>query len=155
MGEWLPYVTLDWMIIGAFVALIGVDSMRSGSRRAAALALAFPLGAFLFIHLGAAFGMGKFVALLGGAGQAIAFLALTFILFLSFTRYTESYDGGGLIHAVLVGVATTAVIIASWLSVSPLLELWHPNALITALFGDIYRFWWLLSGLLILSFVRR
>lgn len=154
-SEWFPYVTLDWVIIGVLVALVGVDSLWSGSRRAAALALAFPVGAFLFIHIGAAWGVGKFVASIGGVGKAITFIVLVTILFLYFTRYTESYDGGGLIHAALVGAATAAVVIASWLSVQPLLELWHPNAAITAIFGDAYRFWWFFIGLAILSFVRR
>src|SRR3989344_1686341 len=122
ISEWLPFVTMDWLILGGLVALVGIDSLRSGSRRAAALALAFPIAALLHISIGSARGVGELVVSLGATGQTIAFLVLALVLFFSFTRFTDSYDGGGFLHAALVGVATTVVVIVSWLSVPPLLE---------------------------------
>ena len=154
-SEWLPFITPDWLILGGLVALVGIDSLRSGSRRAAALALAVPIAVLLHTLIGSAWGIGELVAPREAMGTAIVFVVLAFLLYLAFTRFTDSYDGGSFLHAFLVGVATAAVIIVSWLSVPSLLEFWQPNAVITALFGETYRFWWLLAGLATLSFVRK
>lgn len=153
--QWTSITSIDWLILALAVALVGIDTIRNGSRRGTALALAFPIAVLLYSHIGSAWSIGTLTSTLGTTGQAAVFLALVLILYLSFTRFTDSYDGGSILHAVLVGITVATIVSVSWLSVPALTDTWGFSPPIIALFDELYRFWWLLGSLGLLAILRK
>lgn len=146
----------DWIIIGAAVALIALDALRSGSARAAALALSLPATMLLLNALPKAFLAGPFAAGLKSPTEQLFIFAVIFVaLYFATHRIIFTFsDGGGVIQALIAGLAATIVLVVVWLQVPSLETLWHFGDQVQLVFGEAYRFWWLLVAYLGLAFVR-
>jgi hypothetical protein len=146
----------DWFIIAAFVALVALDALRAGSARATALALALPLTSILMNALSSAFLVGSIATQFPqGGGQAVLFGIVFAILFLAIHRIVHSFaETGGTLQALIAGVSAVAVTLVVWLQVPALDTLWHFGPQVQLVFGEPYRFWWLVAAYFGLAFVR-
>ncbi len=107
----------DWIVLGAVVAFVALDALRSGSWRAVALVVSTPVALLLF----SAF---KSAAVLASLGtqlttpllQAVLFIVLTFAVFLLVRRMSANWisDSGAPLQALLAGLAATAVLTVTW-----------------------------------------
>lgn len=145
----------DWIVLGVFAAIVAFDAYRSGSGRAIALALAFPLTLYLMTALSGAAILGPLTKqFASGTAQSILFALLCVALFLAVYRMTFRYGNGGIVQALLSAIALTAVVAVVWLQVPGLIALWHFGPQIQAVFGDTYRFWWIAGAYSALAFTR-
>ena len=158
-GSWkvaFSALPVDWLIIAALVILIAFDSLRSGTARAAALALALPATMLLTSVLPKAFFLGP---LSEGfklpTGQLLIFGAVFVVLYIACYRTIFAFaDGGGVLQSLLAGFGATIILIVVWLEVPALGALWHLGDQVQAVFGETYRFWWLAGAYIALAFVR-
>lgn len=146
----------DWFIIGAVAALMALDALRSGSARAASLALSLPVTLFLLEALPEAMFVGPMVAgLTSPMEQLVIFVVLFVAAYLGAHRIIFTFsDGGGVVQAIIAGLAGAIVLIVVWLQVPGLQSIWHFGDQVQAVFGEAYRFWWLVAAYAGLAFVR-
>ncbi len=150
-------VPADWFIIGRVALAAAFDCIRGGARRVSQIALAFPLSALLMQSLPHAFILGDAIKQLTTPLMQALVLGLVFaVLYVLLGRIGISWggEGGQPMQAALAGVAMTSIIITMWLPTPALDSLWHFGPQIQDLFGDQYRFWWLVGSLGALAFVR-
>jgi len=150
------YFSIDWILIGVLVVVIALDAMRSGSARAGSIAIAAPLALLLSGAVSQAAFIGSVVGQFSGASaQALLFGAIFIVTFLFVNRIVDSFSGsGGLVQATFAGIAATAVLLVVWLQVPGLQSLWHFGPQIQMIFGEAYRFWWLIVAYAALAVVR-
>ena len=154
-GNLVEHWPTDWIVLGAIAALIALDALRSGSARAAALSIALPLTTLLTSLLPSAFLVGSFSAQTSPSVQAIIYNVLLVALFLFLHRIVYSFsDAGGVLTALFSGIAAAVVLAVTWLQVPLFDSLWHVGPSMQAVFGEAYRFWWLLVAYAGLAFVR-
>ncbi|OGG79171.1 hypothetical protein A3A39_03575 [Candidatus Kaiserbacteria bacterium RIFCSPLOWO2_01_FULL_54_13] len=150
-------VPTDWMIIGSFAILAAFDCVRSGARRVCTLALALPPTVILAESLSKA-------EILGGiTGQfstpmleAVLFGILLVGMYVLIARIGLSWgeEAGQTIQAALAGVALTAIVVTIWIATPALDQLWNFGPQVQQIFGESYRFFWLLGSFAALAFVR-
>ena len=150
------HLPVDWIIIGVLVIVIAFDAIRSGSARAATLALTAPLTLLLFGALSHAAIAGPVVAQFSAvSAQMLLFGAVFVVTFLFMSRIVDSFSGnGGVLQGLLAGIAGTVVLLVISLQVPALQTLWHFGPQVQLIFGEAYRFWWLLVAFAVLAFVR-
>lgn len=148
---------LDWVILAGFAALAIFDSMRAGPGRAIIFSLAFPLVLVFLQYLPSA----QFID--GFLKQFTTPLSQTIIIFILFGalalmigRMMESFsmESGQIIQSVIAGVSAAIVFAVIWTQLPALTYIWHFNDQVTHLFGETYRFWWLLLAYAGLGFSR-
>lgn len=152
----LAHWPIDWILIGACAAFIALDAVRSGSARAAALALALP-ATLLFLDALPHATLPEMVLkqLSTHAGQLIVFAVLFALLYIAIHRMIFGFSGGGeVIQALITGLAATIVLVVVWLQVPALDSLWHFGPQVQAVFAESYRFWWLIVAYAALAFAR-
>jgi hypothetical protein len=143
-------------MIAILAALFVMLSVWRGSAVAVTLTLAAPLALLVTQALSSAAFLGSVAQQFPtGTPQALLFLAVLIAVSILIHRITSSFsDGGGMLTSLVAGLAVTAVLIVVWIQVPALQSLWHFGPQVQAVFGAAYRFWWLLSALLALAFVR-
>ncbi|MDO8561545.1 MAG: hypothetical protein Q7S05_01830 [bacterium] len=154
----LPSVPTDWIIIVILVILIAFDAVRSGLGRVTSLVLSLPATLFLISAL-------PHAKVLSGLTEqfsapllkAVIFGVVFVATYLLVRRMSDPYETkrGEVIQALLAGVAGTAIAVVVWLQVPELQSVWHFGPQVQAVFGEQYRFWWLLISLIALSTFRR
>ena len=147
----------NWIILGFIAVVIAAECLRAGTNRVVSLALALPLAFLILSALPSA-------AFLGGILekaqtqmiQAIILLALVILAYILTYRILGFYSdsSGQPLQSLLTGVATTAILVVLWLQVPGLTSLWHFGDQVQAVFGEAYRFWWLLGSYITLAAVR-
>ena len=147
----------NWIILGFIAVVIAAECLRAGTNRAVSLAHALPLAFLILSALPSA-------ALLGGVlekaqtpmVQAIILLVLVALAYILTYRILGFYSdsSGQPLQSLLTGVATTAILVVLWLQVPGLTSLWHFGDQVQAVFGEAYRFWWLLGSYITLAAVR-
>jgi len=150
-------IPMDWIILGVVALLAAFDVVRAGSRRVTTFALALPVALLAFSALGQAAVLGPITAGLSlSYAQALFFIALVFIMYILIGRIGISYGSGPgqPIQAALAGVALAAITTVVWIQVSPLDSIWHFGSQVQSLFGESYRFWWLIGSYMALAFAR-
>lgn len=151
------HIPTDWILILAFAALVAFDTMRSGSGRAAALALTAPVAIVLAGQLSQAalvsHVMQRFTAPVFMATAVCAVFVLTYIL-VRRMGITHSNNNGQVIQALMAGSAAAAVLVAVWLQVPELQSVWHFGSQVQTVFGEQYRFWWIIGSYVALAFIR-
>lgn len=150
-------IPTDWMIIGVFAIFAAFDALRSGARRTVQLALALPLAAILVVSLSSATVLGSIVGQFSTPIlQAILFFIILAIMYVVIGRIGLSWgeETGQTIQAALTGVAATAVVLVFWLQIPALGALWHFGPQVEVIFGEGYRFFWLIGSYAALAFVR-
>ena len=150
------HVSMDWVIVAVLVILISLDAIRSGSARAATLAISAPLTLVLFNALSHAAIAGPVAAQFSGVSAQMLLFGVVFVVtFLMINRIVDSFSGtGGVVQAVIAGIAGTAVLLAVWVQVPGLQSLWHFGPQVQMIFSESYRFWWLLASYIGLAAIR-
>lgn len=150
-------VPTDWMIIGAVAIFAAFDTLRSGARRTCTFAFALPV---TYVLIGS---VPQAVVLGGIAGQfstpllqAILFFIILAVIYVTVSRIGLSWGGeaGQTIQAALAGVAGTALLVVFWLQIPALSTLYHFGADVQNIFGESYRFFWIIGSYAALAFVR-
>ncbi|MDO8514104.1 MAG: hypothetical protein Q7S50_01010 [bacterium] len=146
----------DWIIIGAFAAFAALDTMRSGTARAAALMLSLPATLFLVGVLPKAALIGPASAQFTAPLAQLAIFAVIFAaLYVVAHRAIFTYsDGASVVQALIAGLAATIVLVVVFLQIPALQSLWHVGGSVQMVFGEAYRFWWLVGAYSALAFVR-
>ena len=145
----------DWIVIGAVAMLIALDSLRSGRARASALALSLPATLLITSALPHAAFLGTLGATTSSVMQVVVFTGIFIAMYISAYRMIFSFsDGGGVIQSLVAGIAAAIILTVVWLLVPALHSIWHFGPQVQAVFGEAYRFWWLLASFAALAFVR-
>lgn len=156
-GNLLANLPADWIAIAAFAILVAFDSLRSGTSRAIALALAMPASILFFSLLQHAAVIGKFTAQFTSLSLQATLFGIVFAgTYILARRMAMRYSGneGAVIQSVLAGAATAFVVVVLWLQVPALQSIWHLGAQVQNIFGEIYRFWWILGSYIALAAIR-
>ena len=151
-------IPLDWIILGALVVLIALDSLRSGIGRACAISLALPAALLLF-SLSQKAVILKDVDSLNSSPmiQLAVFGIIALACYLLARRMALEYIESGTgepIQALLAGGAATVVLIVVWLQLPMTDSVWHLSDKVHAVFSESYRLVWLLGAYLGLAFAR-
>jgi len=151
-------IPLDWIILGALVVLIALDSLRSGIGRACAISLALPAALLLF-SLSQKTIILKDVDALNSSPliQLAIFGIIALACYLLARRMALEYIESGTgepIQALLAGGAATVVLIVVWLQLPMTDSVWHLSDRVQAVFSESYRLVWLLGAYLGLAFAR-
>lgn len=150
-------VPVDWMVIGGFTLLAALDCVRSGARRVSQLSLAFPLAALLMQSLPQAFILGDVADQFSTPLMQALLLGVVFVsLYILIGRIGLSWGGeeGLAIQAAIAGVAASGIVVTMWIATPPLQSLWHFGPQVQEIFGETYRFWWLLGSFAALAYLR-
>lgn len=151
----LSQIPIDWMIIGVFFIIVFVDAIRTGSIRAASLAVSFPLTAYLYQMLAQTALFSSVAAQFKtNLEQALIFAILEVVIFVCLHQMLRSFDTyTSIMSAAVCGLAATMAVLAAWTGVPVLQSIWHFDPLIQTIFGASYRFLWLLAAYLALAFI--
>lgn len=150
-------VPLDWVIIAVFAIIMTADALRGGPSRATALALALPLTLLVANSLPDARLMGGVAAQLTSPVIGAVFDGiLLVVLFICMYRITDTFgvDSAHPVQALFSGLAVAAIAVVIWLQIPALDGVWHFGPQIQAIFGEVYRFWWLLIAYIAIAFAR-
>ncbi|MBI2612696.1 hypothetical protein HYW59_02695 [Candidatus Kaiserbacteria bacterium] len=150
-------IPIDWMIIGGFALLAALDCVRSGARRVSQLTLAFPLAALLMQSLPQAYLVGDIAKQFSTPlMQALLLGALFVALYIFIGRIGLSWGGeeGQTIQAAIAGVAAAGIVVTMWVATPSLMSLWHFGPQVQEIFGETYRFFWLLGAFAAFAYVR-
>ncbi|MBI4090795.1 MAG: hypothetical protein HY422_02120, partial [Candidatus Komeilibacteria bacterium] len=74
--------------------------------------------------------------------------------FLGRIGLTWGGEEGLTIQAAIAGVAAAGVVVTMWVATPPLQSLWQFGPQVQEIFGETYRFFWLISAFAALAFVR-
>src|SRR3990167_4715631 len=149
---------VDWIVIGAFVIIAAFDCLRSGANRVSTLALALPAAALVFSALAGAVIIGDIAGQFASPMlQGVLFAIVFVVMYILVGSIGISYgsESGRPLQAALGGIAAAAIIIVVWMGMPVLNDLWNFGTQVQSIFGEAYRFWWLIGSYAALAFVRR
>ncbi len=146
----------DWIILGALAILVSLDALRSGSARAASIALSLPVTLLLVTAIPHTFFLGPLTAQFSSpAVLAITFLVILTAMYFMVHRTVFTFsDGGAIIQSLIIGMVAVVVLVVVWLQVPALESLWHFEPQVQEVFGPAYRFWWLVAAFFGLALAR-
>ena len=156
-SNFFSHIPTDWIVIIAFAILIAFDAVRSGTGRACALALSLPVTLFLISEIPHAKVLSGIASQFGTPTLKAVLFGIVFVVaYILVRRMSAAYrnNNGASIQAVIAGVATAAVLVVVWLQVPELQSVWHFGAQVQAVFGEAYRFWWVMGAFAALAFVE-
>ena len=142
----IPFPT-DYIVIFALFAVASFWSFQGGGTRVASLTLAFPMALFVFDKLGETAIVGEQLTLLAETPYiTMAVFVITFLLMYLLVRsITNDYGGinGLVLQSLLLGLAATAMVLATWHSLPFLTELWQFSDHIAMLFVPEFILGWM------------
>jgi len=147
----------DWILIGALVAFVALDTIRSGSNRACALALALPIASILFSLVPHTFILEGVLKQFGSPlAQAICYVVLLVGVYILVHRMLFMYgdSSGSPLPALMTGAALAALFTVFWLQEPALGALWTFGDQVHLVFAESYRALWLLAGYALLAYSR-
>lgn len=155
----LTHPPIDWVIFLVIAIILLVDSLRSGTGRASAVALAAPASYFLYteLELGKTFILSQLTSSLNTTVLQAGLLAGIFVLtFFLFHRIMYSFGGSSAspLQSILSSLSATVVLIVMWVHVPVLESVWHFSSQFQSAFGATYAFLWVVVAYLALAFVR-
>lgn len=134
-----------------------VDALRSGSGRVSTIAIA----ALVTLAVYAAVPQAAYLDVLTRqlstpVLQAALFGVIFMLTFLLVRKMFYDYDEmhGQPIPAIFAALAVTIIIIAVWLQAPALEAVWRFGPQVKSIFGEAFRFWWLLIALAALAFAK-
>lgn len=150
------HVPLDWVVLAVVAVVIAFDATRSGTSRAAALALSLPLSVFFYTLVAQTAVLATISGQFAQSLEKAAFFGIIFVvLFLLMYRVSYgSFGGVGIVPGVIAGVAAAIVLAVTWLQVPALQSVWQFGTVAQAIFAAQYRFWWLLGAYIALAGAR-
>jgi hypothetical protein len=148
---------MDWVLLIVIVIFLTLESFQSGASRTRALALALPtmLLAVSWFSSSALLGSVSQSLTASPLGQLALHGIILLVLFILFYRIFFGYGmtNGSIAYAFLCGLATTIMLIVVLLQIPALTTYWQFSEPIPTVFGESYKFYWLLVSLAILAFV--
>jgi hypothetical protein len=147
----------DWIAIGAFILIAAFDIMRSGAKRVCTLGLALPAAALVFSALSSAVIIGDIAGQLSSPIlQGVLFVLTFVVMYILVGSIGISYgsESGRPLQATLGGIAAAAIVIVIWMGIPVLRDLWSFGPQVQMIFGEAYRFWWLIGSYAALAFSR-
>jgi len=151
-------IPVDWAILAVSAIFAAFDVVRNGAKRVSMLALALPATVLLISAL-------SNDAILGPLSkqfstpvlQAVLFAIILTVMYVLAGRLGISYGGesGQPLQALLGGLAVTAILVCIWVTTPALQSVWHFGPQVQEIFGESYRFWWILGSYGALAFIRR
>lgn len=148
---------IDWIIIAVLIVIFAIDAIRSGAQKECILALSAGIAYVLYQFLPhAAYLETSLAGMAAPLTQGLIFLALVVISAIVIMRIGLSFgdEVGKPIQAVLVGLATTAILLTFWLQIPSLQGIWHFGPQLQYFFADQYKFFWLVGGYIVLAIAR-
>ena len=137
--------------------MVVLDSLRSGTARATALAIALPFASFLTSLIPATAFIKDQTFITQGYGPLIVFGVLFVVMYMLVRRMgIEHFESGRgePIQSLLAAIAVSAALIVTWMHTPALSALWTLGEPFTSLFAEPYRLFWLLGAFLGLAFAR-
>ena len=156
--SFFSHLPLDWVLIGLLGIFLVIITLRAGPRLAGALALSFPVVAFVLTTIpSTAFVGGISGQLSAPLPQLILSLVVFVAVFFLVLRMVGQNIGGGALplSALLCGLSATAVMVVALNQVLGSNPFWHFGPQVQAIFGPAYRLWWVLGSYIVLAFTRR
>ena len=149
-------ISIDWIFLVSVALLAFLDAMRSSTARAAALGLSFPLTYIIAQAAPAAQLIGDVQKQFSSSLAHGLFAAIILIVFfLLLYRITDSFAAdGGFLQSLAGAIGLAIMIGVFWPLIPAFTALHEPSVQILQVFGEAYRFWWILVGLAALSFSR-
>src|SRR3989338_8405653 len=120
---------IDWIVLGLFAALVAIDSLRTGTRRAAVFSLAAPLALYLHQAIAGTAYIGGAVGTLHFPGAQPTIFAVIFVilLFILYSVVPAPLSSGSYpLQASLAALSAAIVLVVVWLQVLALTGLWAP-----------------------------
>ena len=157
ISDFFLRIPTDWIVLFAVAVFVAFDVLRSGTSRAVALAFALPLATILSQSITGSKFLGPVTAQFSSPLlQAALFLIILIALFILVNRITSRFGEGSSqpIQALLSGLAVAAIGAVIWTQVPALDSIWHFGQTTQLIFGEAYRFWWLIVAYIALAFVR-
>lgn len=148
---------IHWFFLGGFFIIVVLDSLRNGTARATALAVALPFASFLTDLIAVTAFIKDQAFVTQGYGPLIVFGALFIVMYMLMRRMgLEHFESGRgePIQSLLAATAVSAVLIFTWVHTPAPAALWALGEPFTSLFAEPYRLLWLLGAFLGLAFAR-
>lgn len=147
---------IDWLIVVIVMLVSAIDSAWAGASRSIAFALGFPLALFLYAAAAQAFLLSSALdQVTTPIAQAIAFGCILAASWFATYRLFSVFDAPlSFPMAFLTGISLAVITVVYLLATAPLQSLVHLSPSIHMVFGDVYRFWWLVLSYFALAFVR-
>ncbi len=148
---------IDWIILAVIAAILTLESFKSGSARTSALSMTLPISFLISQWLPNTFVVGTVVQQLT---QPIMFAGVFIIVFIGIFfllyRILFSYGsgGGGIMQALICGIATTIILVVFWIQTPGIREMWRFGPQVQFLFGQEFRAWWVTASFIALAFAR-
>ncbi len=155
--ENLSSLPADWIIIGSFALLMLVDALRVGSARISTLSIAALVALLINQSIASAAFFGPVSAALSTPVlQAIFFSVVYILIFFLIRRVYIDYGElhGQPLQAIFAAIAVTALILVVWVQVPALSYIWLFSQQVQGVFGEAFRFWWILVSLAALAFAK-
>ena len=146
----------DWIVFCLLIVVGTVDTWRSGSSRATALALGLPLAVVLFTTMPQALILGSLAAKSTPILSAVIFTILAIVSFFACYNIIGAFssDDGSIPRALLTGVAAAILIVVFALQIPVFQSAWHASSSFASAFGPTFRWWWIVGSFAVLAYVR-
>lgn len=156
-GNFFSTLPADWIIIGSFAVLMLVDALRVGSARISTIAIAALVAHVVDQSVSSAAFFGPVSAALSTPVLQAVFFSIVFtIIYILIRRIFIDY---GELHsqplqAIFAAIAVTTLVLVVWVQVPALGYIWQFGSQVQSVFGEAFRFWWILIGLAALAFAK-
>ncbi len=148
---------IHWFFLGGFFVVLVLDSLRKGTARATALALALPFAGFLTTLIPQTAFLKDVTFVSQGYGPLTVFGTLFLVSYFLFRRMGIEHFESGIgepIQSLMASLAASVVLILVWVHTPALSGFWTLGEPFSSLFAESYRLFWLLGSYLALAFAR-
>ncbi len=154
----LSVLPFDWLIIALTFFLITIATMLIGPHYGTTLSLSLPISTFLFQQVQHTFILDQIAKQFATPAPQIAIflIILTLVCVCMYRILSNLFSPSAYpIQAILTGLATTITLVVFFVQ-PPLFDIpwWHFGAYVQKIFGESYRFWWLLGSYVAFAFAR-
>ncbi len=153
----LDALPIHWFFIGGFFVLVVLDSLRSGTARATALAVALPFASFVSALIPQTAFLKDQAFISQGYGPLIIYGFLFLVFYMLLRRMGLEHFESGIgepIQSLLAALAVSAVLILVWVHTPALPAFWGLGEPFSSFFAEPYRLFWLVGSYLALAFAR-
>lgn len=158
-AAYIPAISFstDIIVLCVLAAVFLFDSLRTGTTKATALTLSLPIALLLYQYTTQAALIAPFAARITTPSLSVAlYAAILFVVFLAFYRITDgrASDSAYPVQAMAATVAGVIMFSIVWQLIPMATDLWNFGPMLQNIFGEAYRFWWLLVALFALAVSR-
>lgn len=150
-------ISIDWVVIGGCAVFFSFDALRSGTARVSALSIGLLLAISVTPFVAQTALLGKIVPASSDALFVAVFIGLAITFFTALYRMIDTgYDTSyGFVQAPIAGVATTGILMLVLLQLPASTWPWAISDQVQLIFGESYRLFWIVGGIISLAIVRK